>query len=715
MSDVEETNSHTGFDAIDHQPAYIYTPSGTNDDALERPTKRRKVARGRPSVLQPHESINSLVFEPLLGGLETVECVRERQDLFQKCWSETDARIQSILNEANEDTLAEVTAFVDGSGDINQEGDERVPASFIVTGPNIASQDLLFKQLSARLKKEINGPIVTLRSGDASNLKAVLKQLIRDATNQRSEDEELSLEQDGRKLLNYDLEILQGYVKNHGSQRVVVAFQDSEAFDTNLVVDLVTLFSSWMDRIPFTLLFGIATSVELFQERLPRAASRCLYGVRFDVEQTSSILERIFQSAVANSKASLRLGSELVASLMERQHDHVQSVQSFIVALKYAYMCHFYGNALSILTDASTSPQSLLKLIQPCHLEAIRMLPSFRKLIEWLVKSQQLDRARELLQDDTILVQEIEGALESKDGNILRLLRAFHMFASALSEPPSGIDLYMAIFEGALSNSDHLKRVLDSIKRMTPDDLVVFTKRIKGAIENGSYELDLEGWADEDDDLIGELRDVEIKAVGLSENSSDTEKPIRSSDAIHSKGLRTTVIAQRVQLSYEKSTITEAEKEFIGLIDHVSKLLEQYFTVENPKDLFLNELWLCDSADSFLDVFAPRPRAAIENALSAPHEYLTCDVGGSEEGLSSTYPTTAIVYQSYLEAGSLINMADLWTTFHEILSGNEGDEGDEREALMRFYRALADLKLVGMVKQSKKKADHLAKVAWKGL
>lgn len=65
-----------------------------------------------------------------------------------------------------------------------------------MTGPNIASQDLLFKQLSARLKKEINGPIVTLRSGDASNLKAVLKQLIRDATNQRLEDEELSQEQD---------------------------------------------------------------------------------------------------------------------------------------------------------------------------------------------------------------------------------------------------------------------------------------------------------------------------------------------------------------------------------------------------------------------------------------------------------------------------------------------------------------------------------------
>jgi origin recognition complex subunit 3 len=59
-----------------------------------------------------------------------------------------------------------------------------------VTGPNIASQGLLFNQLSSHLKSEINGPVVTLRSGDTSNLKAALKQIIRDATNQRIDDED---------------------------------------------------------------------------------------------------------------------------------------------------------------------------------------------------------------------------------------------------------------------------------------------------------------------------------------------------------------------------------------------------------------------------------------------------------------------------------------------------------------------------------------------
>lgn len=78
-----------------------------------------------------------------------------------------------------------------------------MPAGFIVTGPNIASQSLLFSQLSERLKGEINGPVVTIRSGDASNLKAALKQLIRDATNQRftiDEDEVVEYEQNVRSV-----------------------------------------------------------------------------------------------------------------------------------------------------------------------------------------------------------------------------------------------------------------------------------------------------------------------------------------------------------------------------------------------------------------------------------------------------------------------------------------------------------------------------------
>lgn len=139
-------------------------------------------------------------------------------------------------------------------------------------------------------------------------------------------------------------------MRAQGSQAVVVAFQDSEAFDTSLIADLIALIrsvalliivvsepnlsSSWIDRIPFVLLFGIATSLDLFQERLPRTASRTLHGAQFDVEQTSSLVERIFKKVLAGGSAPLRLSTVLVASLVERQQEHAQSVQAFTAAVK---------------------------------------------------------------------------------------------------------------------------------------------------------------------------------------------------------------------------------------------------------------------------------------------------------------------------------------------------------------------------------------------
>jgi origin recognition complex subunit 3 len=40
------------------------------------------------------------------------------------------------------------------------------------------------------------------------------------------------------------LEILHGYVEANGSQAAVIAFQDSEAFDSSLISELINLFRS---------------------------------------------------------------------------------------------------------------------------------------------------------------------------------------------------------------------------------------------------------------------------------------------------------------------------------------------------------------------------------------------------------------------------------------------------------------------------------------
>ncbi len=158
----------------------------------------------------------------------------------------------------------------------------------------------------------------------------------------------------GRKYLDYDLEALYSSIKTRTACRVMLAVEDSEAFDSGLLSDLISLFrykrslrslsmlaalgvnasSSWHDRLQFTLLFGIATSVDLFQARLPRSACQQLFGGQFDVAQTASLLDSLTKTAVARADTAVSIGPVLLRSFIERQSEQVAGIQSFISSLK---------------------------------------------------------------------------------------------------------------------------------------------------------------------------------------------------------------------------------------------------------------------------------------------------------------------------------------------------------------------------------------------
>lgn len=345
--------------------------------------------------------------------------------------------------------------------------------------------------------------------------------------------------------------------------------------------------SSWNNRIPFTLLFGIATSLDLFQERLPRAATRSLHGAQFDVEQTSSLVERIFKKVLTGGHAPLRLSTSLVTSMMERQQEHAQSVQSFTAALKvsrlplshlavllrtqYAYMCHFFANALSILTPVPGAPQAL-DILQPEHYEAVRMISSFKTLVKGLLEINDYTRFDGLLADNDVLRDEILMSLANRP--ILSLLRVMLLVATLSPEPASSIDLYVKTFDGSLSESEFVSRILDSSKRMMPEELVAFLQTIRDTVHNGSPELDLDGWAAEEADFLQEITSLQSQASNLAEQALSTGNPVRSSYAIRSQGVRTTVIAQRVQLSYEESTLSQQDKQYTILVDQVNELFQ---------------------------------------------------------------------------------------------------------------------------------------------
>ncbi|KAB5563563.1 origin recognition complex subunit 3 N-terminus-domain-containing protein [Coniochaeta sp. 2T2.1] len=717
---MAEEEDNTGFTELDHQAAFIFNPlEDTEQQQDVRPAKRRKVSRkgGSARKQQQQEPVTPSVsgFVPLFHGAESPRCVALREEIFHSSWAGIEARIQHALREANKNTLAEVGSFVRSA----PAKSDKIPAAYIITGPNTASQSLLFDQLADGLA-EVARPakVVSLRSAEAPNLKAALKKIIRDATSRVSDDEEeldVGGGSGGRKYLDYDLEALHAWLgppPPHGGTeaRVVVAFQDTEAFDSGLLSDLIALMHSWRDRLRFTLLFGIATSVELFQARLLKSTARYLYGGQFDVVQASSVLESIFKAGVAHSDCVVRLGPKMLRALVERQREQVVGVQGFVGSLKYAYMCHFYANPLSVLL--SSDANELAAILQPEHLEAVRNLDLFMDSVEFMVEElEDAAHARRMIEDDRHLAKNIcreqnRFATESVE----KLLRCLILLKRTGLTTRSFIDDYLT----AITSGIDLKPYRSAIRQLDPDGAVGLVTKVLDAIDNGDPELGVEGWTEDAGDIVPELQKILRQVKALQEKCKQNGTVLRSKYSAQSRVLRTTVVAQKVQLSQDSAQLTDEDKAFTELIDNLEGFLSAEISIVRSHESYLSEAWVYDSTIPDRDVFIPQPGTTVETALIRPHDCLACECCSNADGdMTATMPATAVLYRLYMEAGALINVADLWSAYYALV-GEENEEGglDEREALLRFYQGLAELKTMGFVKQSKKKADHIAKLKW---
>ena len=331
-----------------------------------------------------------------------------------------------------------------------------------------------------------------------------------------------------------------------------------------------------------------------------------------------------------------------------------------------------------------------------------------------MIEERNYDAVRDVLDDDESLNETVTQEYKNSLIALESMLSALKVFRGVQSYSPSNAniswsDLYIHAMSGSLLGSTMLGDILGLIKKL-PSDAMINVLNLLCTMPDlpSDFQADLRAAATE---------------IGSMTQSGDGNRILRSAHDIHHSTLRTTVVAQKVSLSKDSGKLSSQDKAYTKTVDHIYDILDTYFntTLINPSELFLNEILSYNSKSTHRGVFMPEPRFAIERALSSPHHYLGCACCSSSEGvgLKASQPAIAIVYQLYLESGSLINAADLWEAFWTIVGGEEGTEEEmeknREEALAQFSQALAELKYMGLVKNSRKKADHLQKLAWMGL
>ena len=379
-------------------------------------------------------------------------------------------------------------------------------------------------------------------------------------------------------------------------------------------------------------------------------------------------------------------------------------------------MCHFYANPLSILTTGS---EEELGLLHPHHIESLRNLPSFRNHVEGLVETGEpdsLERAKGLLHDDELLRAEA-GAIAARQAQWRQQLsRALTIVEAGMTQT----GLYSDAFVDALARGIHIEddsHLISSIQRKTADELSSFLLKLDGIIRDGEDNYSDEG------EVANLSQGIYDELVILQKEAGQVGHTLRSKYSGQSKIIRTTVIAQKVQLSQDKAALRDEDQRFTAIVDKTTELVKSHIHIPPISHVLFSETWVYDSKSPLREVFVPRPRLVFERSLSQPHDYLACSccsskrgdneedgTAGRDGGVQATMPATSILYHLYKETGSLINVADLWSAFYNLVEEQVGK--DERKALVLFYKGLAELRSLGYVKGSRKKTDHVAKVKW---
>ncbi|ERF74483.1 hypothetical protein EPUS_03921 [Endocarpon pusillum Z07020] len=718
-----------------HQSCYLYLPRTA--DGGQRPSKRRKTAH-----IATDSEAHAEIFPALLSGQENVQHAKRRRITFQKCWAEQKSRVAHLLEPADNAFLGEVVQFVKEAPTLPDRG--RLRTGLILCGPKAGSQTSLLERWNSTYSQSSSAIVVSLNPTQAANLITALKNLIRAAITQVDglDGYQTFLNERKRRIpMNYDLELLQEFVASRSVQRCVLYLTDIEAFDMLLLTDLISVVSAWKDRIPFVLLLGLSTTVDLFEARLSRSTIRLLDCRLFDASVRADPCAEIYQSLNAMSNVSgISLGPDVSSILFEMSREQDAGVASFDRAIKHTIMSHFFANALSILLEPDTEDLNA----HPELCEAIRCTDSFRAHAEEILDKGDLKTVRGLLNDDRLLLGAAREAVRNGRETMSRHHAALELFeaVSKVVKPSETPQDSFFIQVQALSGSSFLDSPLytDLISKITilpSNDM----RKMLDAIQQQHSSPGL------DATILLERLDHVIPP-------DSTKGPLRTAYDPRHTTTSTTVTNNKVSLSKHGPKLSAKETEYTRLVDQITNTLTSYFEthIVNPVTLFMHEAFVYNLKSPLATVFTPRPRYAAERALSMPYDYLGCECcegdastrGGGRGQILATQPPTSILWQLWCEAGGIVNVRDLWEAFRAIvidrkeredggkeeeeereeeIQGNNGEKDvaeetgvvDERMALALFYRGLAELRMMGFVKPTKRKADCLAKTAWRGL
>ncbi|XP_024852396.1 origin recognition complex subunit 3 isoform X3 [Bos taurus] len=678
-------------------------------------------------------------------GKNASEDSKLRFETYQLIWQQMKSETERLQEELNKNLFDSLVEFLQtshsglwkNSKDWSCEIKLReIPTAALVLGVNVTDHDLTLRSLTEVLQNNVTPYVVSLQAKDCPDMKHFLQKLVSQLMDckvdvQSKEKESVQVIQ---KNVHYSMDSLSAWYmsvtqtdpkmprkKRTSSSQwqsppVVLILKDMESFTTKVLQDFIIISSQHLHEFPLILIFGIATSPVVIHRLLPHAVSSLLCIELFQSLSCKEHLTTVLDKLLLTTQFPFKLSEKVLQILTNIFLYHDFSIQNFIKGLQLSLLEHFYSQPLSVLCCNLPEAKRRIRFLSANQCENIRRLPSFRRYVE----KQSSEKQVALLTSDKFLKEETQSLLENLHvyhKNYFLVLRCLHQFTSSLPKYPLGRqirELYCMCLEKSIWDSEEYASVLQLLRLLAKDELMAMLQNCFKLFQSSSGK-ELGNTAKRIEEFLAQFQSLD-ETKEEEDTSQSQSKGLQKTDLYHLQ--KSLLEMKELRSTSKRQTKFEVLREQV--VSFVDSLVREYLLPPDTQPL--HETLYFSSAHTLRQHLNAAPRIALHTALNNPYYYLKNEALRSEEGcIPNVAPDICIAYKLHLECSRLINLVDWSEAFATVVTAAEKMDAnsvtsEERNEIIhaRFIRAVSELELLGFIKPTKQKTDHVARLTWGG-
>lgn len=356
----------------------------------------------RPKVRKRNvaQTSNSLPFVKLLNGLETVDMVHKRWELYHQLHSQFHSQVEEIVQGIERDLHMEISRII--SKEPSKKTARAFNCLFLLGSDSTTSIDLpkddtsntnilidLTPKESPNVRMMLRRSmfrILTTSEFQSMDSSSRTENEVDENADQPDWEDKPSIESLG---LSYDLSLVQNfYLIFQRRLKLVFNFKDVDSFNFQVLDDFIVLLKSALkyEGIEICLVFNINTNLSNIEKNLRQSTIRLLKRNfnKIDLSHNKGFkyANRVFRSFLNTVEGKLNLSSGFVKFILDRMANNAtHNLQLLTKMLDFSLMSYFFQNPFSVFID----PTNVVYFSEN-YLAPLVKCPTFMNFIEGMVR-----------------------------------------------------------------------------------------------------------------------------------------------------------------------------------------------------------------------------------------------------------------------------------------------------------------------------------------